>query len=192
MIPLSAALYIALVALVGLERIVELILTRRHIRYLEARGGRVVKNDPYGWMVLLHTAFLIACPLEVVLLERPFLAWIGWPMLGLLAATMMLRYWVIATLGDRWTTRVVVVPGEAPIVRGPYRLLRHPNYVAVVLELIALPLIHGAWWTALAASLLNALVLRARIRVEEDALTAVSNYREALGGKPRFLPDSRT
>lgn len=186
--PPSATLYLALVALVGLERIVELILTRRHIRSLEGRGGRVVTDDPYGWMVLLHTAFLIACPLEVVLLERPFLPLLGWPMLGLLLLTMALRYWVIATLGDRWTTRVVVVPGEAPIVGGPYRLLRHPNYVAVVLELIALPLVHGAWWTALGASLLNALVLRARIGVEENALAAVSSYREALGDKPRFLP----
>jgi methyltransferase len=101
---------------------------------------------------------------------------------------MALRYWAISTLGDRWTTRIFVVPGEPPVVGGPYRYLRHPNYLAVIAEVAALPLVHTAWLTAGLGSLANALVLRARIRAEEAALSQASDYLEKLGGRPRFVP----
>lgn len=162
--------FLMLMAALVAERIVELVITRRHLRSLLARGGKVVAEDHYGRMVVMHTTFLIACPLEVWFSGRAFLPWLGYPMLVLLVLTMALRYWAIATLGDRWTTRVVVVPGEPRIVGGPYRFLSHPNYLAVVLEVAALPLVHTAWWSALFFSLANAAVLRERIRVEDEAL----------------------
>lgn len=121
-------------------------------------------------MVLMHAAFLVACPLEVWLLHRPWRPPLGWAMLAVVGTTMGLRYWVVATLGDRWNTRVLCIPGEPPIERGPYRWVRHPNYVAVVLELIALPLVHGAWLTAVVFTLWNTRVLQLRLRTEEAAL----------------------
>lgn len=163
-------LYLALVALVVLERLVELALTRRNVARLLARGGRAVGDEHYGVMVAVHTALLVAAPLEVWLLGRPFIPPLALAMTALLALTMALRYWVIATLGDRWTTRVVVVPDEPLVERGPYRFLRHPNYLGVVLEGAALPLVHTAWWTAIGFAVANFFVLRARIRVEDEAL----------------------
>lgn len=192
--PDSRALFLLLVVAVALERLLELWITRRNARRLTARGGFAVGDSHFPAMVALHTGLLVAAPAEVYLLGRPFLAWLGWPALGLVVLTMALRYWAITTLGDRWTTRVFVVPGEGPVEGGPYRFTRHPNYLAVVVEVAALPLVHTAWLTALVGSVLNALVLRTRIRVEERALEEAAPYFERLGGHPRWLPlggDSR-
>ncbi len=122
-------------------------------------------------MVALHTGLLLACLAEVWLLDRPFLPWLGWPMLVLVVASQALRWWCIATLGPRWNTRVIVVPGLPLVARGPYRWLHHPNYVAVVVEGFALPLVHSAWITALVFTVLNAVLLLAfRIPCENRAL----------------------
>lgn len=184
----SATLYLLLILAVVAERICELLLTRRNAARMAARGGFAAGDAHYPAMVALHTALLVGAPLEVFLLARPFLPWLGWPMLALVAATMALRYWAITTLGDRWTTRIFVVPGEPPVSGGPYRYLRHPNYLAVILEVAALPLVHTAWLTAALGSLANAFVLRTRIRAEEAALAQASAYLEKLGDRPRFLP----
>lgn len=164
-------LYVLLVALVATERVVELALSRRNVRRLLRLGGVEAGAGHYPWMVLLHAAFLAACPLEVLLLRRPFVPVLAAAMTFLLATTMALRYWVVASLAGRWSTRVIVLPGARLVRSGPYRWMRHPNYVAVVLELLALPLVHGAWLTAASFSGLNALVLLVRIRVENEALT---------------------
>jgi methyltransferase len=121
-------------------------------------------------MVALHAAFLAACPLEVWLLRRPFPGLLGPIMAMLLVAATLLRYWAIATLGERWTTRVICLRGAPPETGGPYRWMRHPNYSAVVVEMAALPLLHGAWLTAVFFSGANLLLLRRRIAVEEEAL----------------------
>jgi methyltransferase len=184
-------LYLGLVGLVVLERLAELIVTRRHAARLRARGGFEAGGGHYPAMVALHSGLLIAAPLEVWTCGRPWIPALGVPMLLVLAATMALRYWAIASLGDRWTTQVFVVPGEAPVRRGPYRWLRHPNYLAVVLEVAALPLIHTAWGTALVVSIGNAWVLRARIRAEEEALQSQSGYAEAFADLPRLVPGRR-
>jgi methyltransferase len=166
----SRVLYTALVAVVAVMRLVELRISRRHIARLKARGAVEVGFSHYPWMVAVHASFLVACVLEVWLLDRPWLPPLALAMLALLVAAAALRYWVIATLGERWSTRVVLVPGEAPVATGPFRWLRHPNYLAVIVEFLALPLVHTAWWTAVLFSAANALVLRARIGVEEAAL----------------------
>lgn len=179
--------YGLLLGAVVAERLVELWLTQRNAARLRARGGYAVGDGHYPWMVLLHTSLLVAAPLEAWLAGRPFIPWLGWPMAALVVATMALRYWAITSLGDRWTTRIFVVPGEAPRLGGPYRYLRHPNYLAVILEVAALPLVHTAWVTALVASALNAWLLKTRIAAEEKALAAAADDRE-LAGRPRFVP----
>jgi methyltransferase len=121
-------------------------------------------------MVALHSALFAAAPAEVFLADRPFLPRLGMPVLALLAGAFALRYWAIAALGDRWCTRVIVPPGEPLVAAGPYRFLRHPNYLAVAVEVPALALVHTAWLTAIVFGALNLLLLRLRIRVEDAAL----------------------
>ena len=106
----TQALYVLLVVAVALERLVELAITRRNLAWAREQGAREHGRDHYGWMVTTHASFLIACPAEVIALDRPFLPLLGVPMLALLAGAMALRYWAIATLGRRWTTRILVVP----------------------------------------------------------------------------------
>jgi methyltransferase len=153
------------------ERLAELVVARRHERRLAARGGYPVGDGHYPLMVALHTVFLAACVAEVIFLERPFLPWLGWAALAVVAATMALRWWVITTLGERWTTRVWVLPGAPRVEGGPFRRLRHPNYLAVAVELVALPLVYTAWLTALFFGAANLALLRHRIRVEDAALS---------------------
>lgn len=158
------------VAAVGLERLAELVVSTRNLRWSRARGGREYGRGHYPAMVVLHTWLLLACVLESGLLHRPILAALAWPMVAVVLLAQALRWWCITTLGPRWNTRVVVVPGLPLVARGPYRWLSHPNYVAVVAEGIALPLVGSAWITALTFTVLNAALLRTRIRTENAAL----------------------
>lgn len=169
---LSQLAFVALVAAVAVARLVELAVARRHERRLVARGAREAGRGHYPVMVALHTGLLLAAPVEVLALDRPFLPWLAWPALALVLAAAALRWWVIATLGDRWTTRVWVLPGTPLVAAGPYRWLRHPNYLGVAVEVFALPLVHTAWWTAVFFGLANLILLRHRIRVEDRALAA--------------------
>ena len=187
----SRVLYTSLVAMVAVMRLIELAISRRNIARLEARGAIEVGRSLYPRMVAVHTLFLVACVAEVWLLHRP----VVWPIaavaIGLLVAAAALRIWVMVTLGERWTTRVVVLPETAPVTGGPFRWMRHPNYVAVVVEIVALPMIHTAWLTAVVFSLANALVLSSRIRTEEKALAESGPYLNDMGDRPRFLPGAR-
>jgi methyltransferase len=164
------AWYMVLIAVVALMRLVELAWSARNARRLRNRGGVESGAGHYPWMVALHTGFLVAVPFEVTIAARPFVPALGVPMLALVLATTVLRWWVITTLGERWCTRVIVPPGAGLITTGPYRLVRHPNYVAVAIELPALALVHSAWATALLFGTLNILLLRTRIRVENAVL----------------------
>ena len=159
-----------LVALVVVIRFAELRVARRNRAWAMERGGVESGAEHYPVMVSLHTALFAGCMLEEPLADRPFLPWLGWPMLSLLAGAHALRWWCIRTLGPQWNTRVIRVPDAALVSGGPYRWFRHPNYVAVVVEGFALPLVHTAWITALAFTVLNALLLRVRLRVENEAL----------------------
>ncbi len=162
--------YTVLVCMVAAERLVELVISSRHARRSFARGGVEAGARHYPAMVAVHTGFIFACPLEVWAFGRPWLPFLGIPMIGLLAAAAAMRVWAMATLGDRWSTRVIYVPGEAMVARGPYRWLRHPNYLAVAIEFLALPLVHSAWLTAIVFGAANGLVLRQRIAVENATL----------------------
>jgi methyltransferase len=171
----SVTLYLALVGAVVAARLVELQVARRHLRWARERSGVESGAGHYPVMVALHTALLLGCVVEVLVADRPFLPWSGWPMLALLVAAHGLRWWCIRALGPQWNTRVVVVPGMPLVTGGPYRWLRHPNYVAVVLEGVALPLVHTAWLTATAFTVLNlVLLLGVRIPAEERALRSAA------------------
>lgn len=163
-------MYYLLILAVGVERLVELIVAKRNARWAFANGGKEFGHSHYPVMVVLHTALLLGCIVEPWALHRPFIGWLGWPMLVIAGLSQVLRWWCITTLGQRWNTRVIVL-AQAPLVRlGPYRWLHHPNYVAVVAEGVALPLVHTAWLTALGFTIANALLLSVRIRVENSAL----------------------
>ncbi|MFD3534179.1 isoprenylcysteine carboxyl methyltransferase family protein [Streptomyces sp. NPDC058664] len=165
--------YVLLVLGVAAERVVELVVARRNTAWTLARAGVEHGRGHYPVMVVLHTALLVCCLLEPVLAHRPFLPGLAWPMLTLVLLSQALRWWCIATLGPYWNTRVIVVPGTRPIGTGPYRFVRHPNYVAVVVEVAALPLVHSSWLTAAVFSTANAVLLTVRLRCENAALTRV-------------------
>ncbi len=167
-------LFTLLVGLVGLERLAELVVSKRNAAWSFARGGVETGQRHYVVMVVLHTGLLVGVLAEVWLRRPDFQPALGWTMLALAVASQGLRWWCITTLGRRWNTRVMVVPGLPLVSGGPYRLLPHPNYVAVVVEGFALPLVHSAWWTAVAFTVLNAALLRVRIRVEEAALRSAA------------------
>jgi methyltransferase len=165
----SQVWYTVLVALVAVERLAELLVAKRNLAWSLRRGGRESGFSHYPFMVVLHTGLLAGCLFEVWL-GGVFLPALGWPMLGLVVASQVLRWWCIRVLGRQWNTRIVVVPGLSRVTGGPYRLMPHPNYVAVVVEGFALPLVHGAWVTAVVFTVLNAGLLTVRIRTENDAL----------------------
>ena len=167
---MSVVLYVVLVAAVGLERVAELVVSNRNAAWAFARGGRESGRGHYPAMVVLHTALLVGSVVEVVALDRAFHPLLGWSMLALVLGSQALRWWCIRTLGHQWNTRVVVVPGAGRVATGPYRWFGHPNYVAVVVEGVALPLVHTAWVTGLVFTVLNALLLTVRLRAEERAL----------------------
>lgn len=164
-----------LVLAVAAERLAELVVSSRHVRWAFAHGGVETGRAHYPPMVLLHTGLLVACVVEVHAARRSFVPLLGWLALAAVLGSQGMRWWCIRTLGPQWNTRVIVVPGLPLVDRGPYRWLRHPNYLAVVIEGIALPLVHTAWLTAAVFTGLNAvLLLRFRIPAEERALVWVT------------------
>ncbi|MGW0936658.1 isoprenylcysteine carboxyl methyltransferase family protein [Streptomyces sp. NPDC002666] len=164
--------YTALVLAVAGERLAELAVALRNTRWALARGGTESGRGHYPAMVALHTALLAGCLAEAGLADRPFLPLLGWTMVAVVVAAQALRWWCIRALGHRWNTRVIVVPGLPLVTGGPYRLLRHPNYVAVAAEGLALPLVHGAWVTAAVFTVLNGALMAVRVRCEEAALAS--------------------
>jgi len=180
--------YLGLLAAVGAGRLVEMRVSRRHQRALASHGARRAPEPGFGLMVALHAGILVGSAVEVIALRRPFTPAVGVPALVVFALANGLRWWVIAALGPHWNVQVVGSLGLGVVTRGPYRWVRHPNYVAVFVELVALPLVHDAWVTALVGAGLHVVVLRRRLAVEEPVLDADPDYRRAMGGKPRFLP----
>lgn len=175
----STAWFVLLVAAVGVERVVELVISQRHVTWAKARGGVEIGRDHYPAMVAIHVGLLAGSIVEVVVLGRVFLPWLGWPALVGVVLAQGLRWWCIGTLGRQWNTRIVVVPGAGRVTTGPYRWLRHPNYVAVAVEGVCLPLVHTAWITATTFTVANAWVMRRRVTTENRALAMLGGAAEA-------------
>jgi methyltransferase len=185
---LSVLAYLALLLVVALLRVYELHISKRHQREMTARGAEKVVDPRFRWMVLLHTCVLLGAALEVVFLHRPFYPVFAMICFAVFLGANVVRWWVIRTLGEHWNVQVMNSTAMGVITTGPFRYVRHPNYAAVFIEMLALPLIHGAWITALAGSLAHAIVLSQRLATEERVLFSDARYREAMSGKPRFVP----
>lgn len=182
------ALLVGSVAVVGVTRLLELRVSQRHRRALLERGARAVEDRGFRVMVFLHVAVLAGALLEPFLTGRTVPLWFGaLSAAGVLAASS-LRVAAIRALGQHWNVRVLDSAALGVVVAGPYRFVRHPNYVAVFLELSLLPLVQGAWLTAALGAALHAFVLRRRILLEEAVLGAHPAYRASMGNKPRFIP----
>jgi methyltransferase len=169
----SLTAFSVLIAVVGAERLAELVVSKRNAAWSFARGGVETGSGHYPFMVVLHTGLLVGALVEAWVVRPSVPGAVAWFFVLVVLLSQALRWWCIATLGPRWNTRVIVVPGLAPVTGGPYRWLRHPNYVAVVVEGVALPLVHLSWVTAVVFTMLNALLLRVRIQVEDAALSTL-------------------
>ncbi len=159
-----------LIALVAVERVVELVVSKRNLRWSAEHSGVEYGRSHYPYMVVLHVFLLVGSLVEVWVWQKPLIPALAWAMFALVLASQALRWWCIATLGKRWNTLVVIIPGLPRVTGGPYRWLNHPNYVAVVIEGIALPMVGFAWVTALVFTALNLPLLAVRLRVENEAL----------------------
>ncbi|AQT79981.1 hypothetical protein B1R94_12935 [Mycolicibacterium litorale] len=162
--------YYLFIVLIGLERLVELVVSRRNAKWSFAQGGREFGQGHYPVMVAMHALLLVSCVVEVSTMHRPFLPWLGWPMVAIVALSTAVRWWCVSVLGKHWNPRLIVIQGAPLVRRGPYRWVHHPNYTAVAVEVAALPLVHSAWLTAIVFSIANALVLTVRIHAENTAL----------------------
>ena len=185
---LSVIAFLGLLVAVALLRIVELQISRRHQQEMIARGAAKVDEPRFRWMVALHTAVLLAAALEVVLLRRPFIPILAAVMFAIFLAANVVRWWVIRALGNHWNVQVMDSTRLGVISSGPFRYVRHPNYAAVFVEMIVLPLIHTAWITALVGAVLHIVVLTVRLSAEERVLLANPDYAAAMSAKPRFFP----
>ena len=182
----SFRLYLVFLTLLYLERLVELFVSRRNMRQLIAGGATEYGLGHFRFMAVFHALFPVAAAMEVWLLDRVFPGPLGYAALGVALSAQGLRWWAVHTLAGGWTVKIIVPPHGRPVTRGPYRFLRHPNYLAVALEVTAVPLVHGAWLTGLLATLINSILLGIRIRAEERAWGA--RYGAAFAGRSRFIP----
>jgi methyltransferase len=182
------AAYISLLVLVGIERLIELRVSRRNQRRMAEQGVRKIVEPHFPWLVAFHTVVLVSAGLEVLLLHRPFIPALAIPMTAVFVLSNLLRWWVIRLLAELWNVQIMESSRIRIVTSGPYRWIRHPNYVGVVMEVFSLPLIHTAWVTALVGTALYMEVLRRRVRMEDSVLLADPAYRLAMGDKPRFFP----
>jgi methyltransferase len=171
-------LFVCFVAALGVQRLFELRLSRQNEQRILRSGGREHAPETYHWIVALHASWLAAMLLEVFARKPKFRPRLAALALGLFAAGQGLRLVAIRTLGWRWSTRIMTVPGKAPVQHGIYRRIRHPNYLGVELEILAAPLVHSAWLTSALFGTANLLLLRDRIRREERALAEDNGYWE--------------
>lgn len=172
---------------VACQRLIELQIAKRNAAHIRSLGGYEVGAAHYPFLVAMHAVFFIFLFVEVHARGQDAAAPLPLPF-ALFLLAQVLRVWCLATLGKFWNTRIFVLPGSRPVVRGPYRYLRHPNYTVVTLELLTLPLAFGAPLTALVFSLLNLAILRVRIRIEEAALSEVTEYDREMAQQLRFFP----
>lgn len=180
--------FLVLISLVLVQRFIELGIARRNTAVMRARGAIEFGAAHYPLIVGVHVCFFVAVSIEVIIFKRSLPSYWLLPFFVFMLA-QLLRWWSIFTLRSFWNTRILVLPQTSVVRHGPYRLLRHPNYVVVILELLSFPLIFGAYVTATIVSILNFLVLRyIRIPIEEQALATMTNYEQTMGQTARLLP----
>ncbi|HEX7064682.1 MAG TPA: isoprenylcysteine carboxyl methyltransferase family protein [Bacillales bacterium] len=177
-----------MLAFLIVQRITEIVIAKRNERWMKSQGAYEAGAEHYKWIGAVHTGFFVSLFVEARLFGSQPASWWLIPFIFFVAA-QVLRFWALFSLGRYWNTKIIVLPGADVVERGPYRFLRHPNYVIVAVEIFTIPLIFQAYVTAVLFSLLNAVVLLGfRIPAEERALMEMTNYSKATGGRPRFLP----
>ena len=186
--PADVSAYLVLLILVALERILELRISKKNQRKLGSRGVEKVREPNFVGMVIMHTGVLISAGAEVYFLHRPLIRPLAVAAGGMFLFATILRWWVIRTMADHWNVQVMASVEIGVVSTGPYEWIRHPNYLAVILELASLPLIHTAWITAIWATAANAWILKSRLSAEDAMLMSNTEYRNVMGAKPRFIP----
>lgn len=165
--------FFAFLLFIILQRAAELALAKRNEKILKSQGAIEFDKNGYRVIVVMHVVFFISLISEKVFLDRTLNRyWIFF--ISIFAVAQIVRYWAIRSLGAHWNTKVLAIPGKKLVTRGPYKYIRHPNYVAVITEIAVIPLIFSCYITATVFSLLNLILLRRRIKIEEDALTTAS------------------
>lgn len=172
-------IFICVVSFVIIQRIIELFVARKNEQWILAQGGYEVGARHYPFMVAIHVGFFISLIFEVMVFERSIPSY--WGLLFMIFVCLQLmRVWVISSLGKFWNTKIIVLPGAHVVKKGPFNFIRHPNYVVVTLEIITIPLMFGAYFTALVFTILNFVILSVRIPIEEAALREVTDYKEVF------------
>jgi methyltransferase len=181
--------YFLFLGLFAVRKVVDQVRSARNAHRLRQERQLLPSRDrALSWILLAHVAFFVLTPLEVVLLERTFIPALGVPMIVLFVLATLLRWWSTALLGAQWSSRVLVPGDLQPVTRGPYQVIRHPNYLAVSLELLSAGLIYSAYLSTAVVAVLNLFSVVKRIRAEEEVLLQVPAYRTALGNKARLFP----
>ncbi|HEX3375463.1 MAG TPA: isoprenylcysteine carboxylmethyltransferase family protein [Candidatus Acidoferrales bacterium] len=180
--------YISLLVIVGIGRLAELVISRRNQRQLEKQGVRKIHEPLFRLLVLLHGSILVCAGLEVLFLHRPLIPALAISMGIVFILSNVLRWWVIWTMAGHWNVEVMDSTRVGVVSSGPFRWVRHPNYVGVVLEVFSLPMMHTAWITAIIGTLGYMEILRHRLKLENGALMGNPEYRLIMGGKPSFFP----
>jgi methyltransferase len=176
-----------LLSFIIFQRVIELLIARRNEQWMKAQGAIEVGEKHYKYIVLLHVIFFLSFIIEVLVYEKELASWWFIPFTFFVVA-QVLRIWALISLGSYWNTKVIILPGAKVVAKGPYRFLRHPNYLIVIVELLMIPLIFEAYFTSLLFTFLNAYMLSIRIPIEEKALQEITNYGEVFAKKARFLP----
>ncbi|WP_310258192.1 isoprenylcysteine carboxyl methyltransferase family protein [Fictibacillus barbaricus] len=180
-------LFAVFICFLAIQRLSEVRIAKRNERVLKAKGAVEAGQDHYFWMVTMHVSFFLFLIGEVLFLNGSPPKWWIIPFVLFLIA-QVIRFWALISLGVYWNTKIILLPGANVVAKGPYRFIRHPNYLVVSIELIAIPLIFGAYITAVLFTLLNILMLRVRIAAEEKALMQLTDYEQSHGKKQRFFP----
>jgi len=161
--------FIIFLSIIIIQRISELILSKRNENYLISKCAIEYDKEGYKYIVLMHNLFFISVITEFVFLERHINEY--WKILLIIfICTQLLRYWAIFSLGKRWNTKILVLENLELVHKGPYRYLKHPNYLAIIIEIAIISLLFSCYYTAVVFSILNLIVLKRRIRIEEEAL----------------------
>ncbi|WP_075620159.1 isoprenylcysteine carboxyl methyltransferase family protein [Paenisporosarcina indica] len=172
-------IFICVVSFVIIQRIIELFVARNNEKWIRSQGGYEVGARHYPYMVAMHVGFFISLIVEFLVFERSVPAF--WYLLFIIFLMLqMMRVWVISSLGRYWNTKILVLPGAQVVKKGPFHFIRHPNYFVVTLEIIVIPLMLGAYFTALIFTILNFIILSVRIPIEEAALREVTDYKEVF------------
>lgn len=185
---MSANWYWLLLAFLAVSRLSELVVSRRNRSKMQEKGAKPGRDPIFPWMVFTHAMPFWIIPLEILLLDRPFIPILGYTALAAFLAAQMMRGWVFFSLRRYWNAQVMVPPDLDPVTVGPYQYIRHPNYAVVIVELLTAPLVHTAWISAITLTIANGIALYYRIQAEEEQLFQIPAYREKMGHKKRFIP----